>query len=370
METVANPIHKAEPVVGDISKPITFSLAKFRFVIKPVGTMHLPPYKGATLRGGFGYAFKDLVCIKQDRQCETCLIQERCPYFQIFETPVPKGATMMRKYTRAPHPFVLTPPLDPRTELSEKDELAFELVLIGHAIDHLPYFIYVFEELGRRGIGLKRSQFHLIRVESYYSVPPAPGHWSDEFPRKIIYDGSIKTLKNSSPPIAFADFQHANFGFLVNVNHGNVSLNFLTPARIWTQGKLDHEFEFTNLMKGLLRRVQLLQYFHCLRHREQEGSDADGIFTLTEIHRLLALSDSVQTVARNLRYRERRRFSTRQERYISLSGFMGDISFSFLSPNHCAEFLPFLRLGTFIHVGRNTSFGLGRFEILLDGNNN
>ncbi len=64
----------------------------------------------------------------------------------------------MRKYTYAPHPFVLTPPLDGRSRYSENEEITLELVLVGRAINWLAYFICTLEELGRRGIGRARSQ--------------------------------------------------------------------------------------------------------------------------------------------------------------------------------------------------------------------
>ena len=39
--------------------------------------------------------------------------------------------------------------------------------------------------------------------------------------------------------------------------------------------------------------------------------------------------------------------------------FMGDITFE----GELAEFLPFLRLGEYLHVGKGTVYGLGEYEI-------
>ena len=40
-----------------------FKFAQFQFSIKAVNCISLPVYKGSTLRGAFGHAFKKVVCI-------------------------------------------------------------------------------------------------------------------------------------------------------------------------------------------------------------------------------------------------------------------------------------------------------------------
>ena len=68
---------------------------------------------------------------------------------------------MMRKYTVAPHPFILEPALDSQRTCKEGEGLSFGITLIGRAIDYLPYFIYTFEELGQIGIGKGRGKYEL-----------------------------------------------------------------------------------------------------------------------------------------------------------------------------------------------------------------
>jgi hypothetical protein len=38
-------------------------------------------------------------------------------------------------------------------------------ILIGKAVDYLPYFILTFSELGKKGIGMGRGKFVLEKVE-------------------------------------------------------------------------------------------------------------------------------------------------------------------------------------------------------------
>ena len=44
--------------------------------------------------------------------------------------------------------------------------LEFRLVLIGRAIDYLPYFLFTFIELGRTGLGPGRGQFTVAEVHA------------------------------------------------------------------------------------------------------------------------------------------------------------------------------------------------------------
>ena len=124
----------------------------------------LPSYKGSTLRGGFGNAFRRVVCALRKNSCQDCLLKNKCIYSYVFETPPPPDTRIMRKYTSAPHPFVIEPPPEKRMGYKPGDEIRFGLTLIGRAIDYLPYFIYTFDELGRMGIGKGRGNYELMSV--------------------------------------------------------------------------------------------------------------------------------------------------------------------------------------------------------------
>ncbi|AEG16460.1 hypothetical protein Desku_2958 [Desulfofundulus kuznetsovii DSM 6115] len=70
----------------------------------------LPPYKGSTLRGGFGRVFQRITCTSRQKDCRNCLLNQHCPYAYIFETSPPPGSEALRNYDNVPRPFVLEPP--------------------------------------------------------------------------------------------------------------------------------------------------------------------------------------------------------------------------------------------------------------------
>jgi len=60
--------------------PIKLRFSRFELSIKAKEPLILPSYKGSTLRGGFGYAFKRVVCAIKDKECSNCILKEKCIY--------------------------------------------------------------------------------------------------------------------------------------------------------------------------------------------------------------------------------------------------------------------------------------------------
>jgi len=301
-------------------------LARFRLELRAEEAIVLPPYKGSALRGGFGATFKKVVCALRDGDCSRCMLRSSCAYSYIFETPPPPDARMMRKYPYAPHPFVLEPPLEDKTEYAPGEVLSFGLVLVGRAIEYLPYFLYTFGELGRIGLGKGRGRFSLKRA---WAVGPEG--------EEVVYEGEMfrrPSFRSSSEVATLPGLTE-------------VSLSFLTPTRIKYSERLVLDLEFHILVRSLLRRISLLSYFHCGRELK------------LDFRGLIDRARDVETAERDLRWYDWERYSGRQKVRMKLGGFVGRVSFR----GELEEFWPLLVLGQEVHVGKGTSFGLGWYRI-------
>lgn len=218
---------------------------------------------------------------------------------------------------------------------------AFRLTLIGKAIDYLPYFIYSFEELGKIGIGKGRGRFELIEVKRRESETGSQDTKSVE---KVIYSSASSTLKTSER--SFIDL-NPDAGFSAG-GANLLTLDFLTPARIIYDNHLNLDLEFHILIRQLLRRIALLAYFHC-------GDDASEI----DFKGLIEKAKEVKARESNLKWHDWERYSARQDTRMKLGGLTGEITFE-----GCLEpFMPIIRAGEILHVGKGTSFGLGSHEI-------
>ena len=315
-------------------------LARFGIQIRLDTNLFLPGFKGAAFRGGFGYVFKGIVCPMHDQDCIHSRLGDPCIYSEVFETPVPSGSSVMRKYPYAPHPFVLTPPLDRRAHFAAGTDLNLELVLVGRAIPWLAYFIHTLEELGRRGVGPHRSRYGIARVVSFKDTDGTGGA-----EQVLVYDGVGRKVV-ASPQV----FDGRGFGARKGGRRA-VTLSLLTPARIISNEKLATQLPFSTFLRALVRRIALLSYFHC-------GQEAD----VSLIRQLIERAASIRTTRSGLRWRDWSRFSTRQQTLIKLGGLVGEITYE----GDLDPFLPFLRAGELTHVGKGTSFGLGRY-VLQEG---
>ena len=311
------------------------SFASFVFYLRATTELCLPPYKGSTLRGAFGIVFKDTVCIMDHRDCDRCILKFKCAYPYIFDTPVPDASSRMRNYTRAPHPFVIEPPQDTKTTYEPGSSLGFGLTLIGKAIDYLPYFIYAFERLGKeRGIGRGRGSFDVERVT-----------WVDaKGTERLIYSGEKKVLTNCFHPLTIQDFSLPQSTELV-------TLNYLTPTRITYEGQLHTAPQFHVIVRNLLRRLSNLAYFHC------------GGELALDFRGIIEKSKEIETRDENVHWHDWERYSARQDTRMKMGGFVGKVDYQ----GNLAEFVPLLKLGEKVHVGKGTGFGLGRYEIMDRG---
>jgi len=340
-----------------MKNPTNYSIKfqRFDFTLTAKEPLILPVYKGSTLRGGFGYAFKRVVCAIRDKECFDCLLKEKCVYSYVFETPPPSDTKIMRKYKSAPHPFVIEPPSERRRGYKPGDEINFGLTLIGRAIDYLPYFIYTFDELGKIGIGQGKAKYELKNVVC------------DE---KKIYDSQTKTLKSFkisslslTPHLSLRGEAEAisNLKGLSQdlpteqsevVESGlsrSLKLSFVTPTRILYDSHLTVDLEFHILIRNLLRRLSLLYYFHC-----------DGDPSEWDFKGLIEKAKEVKVKEQNLRWYDWERYSGRQETRIKMGGFVGDITFE----GDIEPFMPIIKAGEVIHVGKGTGFGLGKYAIM------
>lgn len=320
-------------MVKDVrGQPALIEFKRFTFFLKASEPLILPSYKGSTLRGGFGHAFRKVVCALKQKECNDCLLKEKCVYSYVFETPPHSGTEIMRKYKTVPHPFVLEPSPEKRRGYKPGDEIIFGLILIGRAIDYLPYFIYTFHELGNIGIGKGKGRFELKAVECEES-------------RQSIYDSETKTLKPFNPSTLTLTFDDSDSK---TPNLLPLTLNFLTPARILYDGHLTLDLEFHILIRNLLRRLSLIYYFHC-----------NGDSSKWEFEKIIEKAKDVKVKEKDLRWYDWERYSARQDTRMKMGGFFGRISFE----GDIEPFMPLIKAGEMLHVGKGTSFGLGKYEI-------
>ena len=79
----------------------------------------------------------------------------------------------------------------------------------------------------------------------------------------------------------------------------------------------------------------------------------------TEAGRIRTLSQDVSTVKERLESVSMERYSNRLGKKMDFDGLMGDIWFE----GEITPFIPWLFAAQILHIGRNTTFGMGRIQV-------
>jgi hypothetical protein len=319
----------------------TFRCCRYRFILQATTPVHLSAFAGSTLRGGFGHVFKRTVCVWPPGDCGRCLLKDRCAYPYIFETAPPPDAEKLRGLEQLPRPFVLEPPeRGGKQSYRPGERFDFGLVLVGRGIGYLPYFVLAFGELGRTGLGAGHGHFDVIEVLAEH--PSATQRiWSAGTAGLSDADAMVTASELARPPILAKKSELPK----------RLVLHFLTPARVRSEGRVRSALTFQELVRALLRRLSSLCYFHCDCELKV---DFKGLIEGALVFR---------TVEDSSRWQEQGRFSGRQRQSIDMSGVLGRVVFEAPEASAWEPYLPLLAAGEWVHVGKGTVMGLGKYRV-------
>lgn len=310
---------------NQINERATWPFARYRFRLRVVESLRLPEYGGSKIRGIFGRMLRRVACMTKRRNCQECPLKTTCPYTTIFETASPVEH-QLQSFSQTPHGYIVEAPLDGARTYSAGEILEFDLVLVGKVRFLLALIVYTIEKSFERGIGYGRAQLKEVLYQG------ASGFETVYFPGGdgIKDHDAALCLKGITPP-----------------SDGSLQLEFQTTLRIQHFGRLldAQSMDARTFLVALTRRIGLLMEFF------DERLDLD--------YEMISGLASRASMEVDGQWSHWKRYSTRQKRLMDLAGVKGLVTFHNVDP----FFYPFLELGTFSHVGKNASFGLGKYII-------
>lgn len=310
----------------------SFPVARYRFEFEVRQPVRLPDYTGSILRGAFGHALRQLACMTRQKECAGCPLIASCPYPAVFAPP-PPASHKLQKFSQLPVPYVIEPPAWGSRVLAEGETLAFHQVLIGQALQELPLIILAWRRALARGVG--------------------PGDGTADL-RRVVHCGQAGEHEIHRPE-AGTIATHAQTIALHRTDDtattDTVILHFETPLRLQQNGRAlaPERLQARTLLMALTRRASLLAEFH-----------ADGPLT-SDFPALSAAAAPIREEKR-LTWLDWTRFSSRQKQQMTLGGVVG----TWRLEGPLAPFAPFLKLGEWLHVGKEASFGLGQYRLADD----
>ncbi len=303
--------------------------------------MELPEFKGSTFRGAFGHTFRRLVCSQGDLDCAKCDLRLACVYAQVFDSFPPPDSEVLRKNADVPRPYVLEPPETARTVFERGEELTMGLVLVGRAVEWLPYFLITFRDVGERvGIGRGRGRYLMKEVHAEVANP---GHGLE---LRQVYSATDRMVRPVGPNHGLSGLD--SLWEKARPAH-RVTLRFLTPARLQQDDHLVGEAPaFRTVVRTVLARTSSLLYFH------------EGVRLDLDFRGFLYQASTVTVADAHVQWVDWRRLSTRQKALMEMGGLVGNVTYD----GDVGPFLPLLFLGQWLHLGKGTTFGLGRYEVV------
>jgi len=311
---------------------LTFEFYRFRFHFRSEGSLHFPPYKsGNIVRGAFGDLFRKLVCIPSCHDAEVCDLRATCPYARIFEPQAARGEGPSG-LANWPRPFVFRAAhLDGRTILPE-EAFHFDVHIFDVLDPALPYFVLAFAQLARDGLGPGRARAELTFVDQLDL---------NEARVAQIFDGEQFRMRELAAPNV-VDLSETP------ERVGRVRVRFVTPTELKTGHRVADRPEFGILIGRLRDRISTLRALY--------GTGPLEI----DFRAMGERAAAVRMTRCELQRTEVDRLSSRTGQRHPLGGFVGEAEYE----GELGEYLPYLRLGKWVGVGRQTVWGKGELDVV------
>ena len=304
-------------------------LARYRLHWRTLTPTHLPDYAGSMLRGAFGHALRRVACLTRQKDCAGCPLLDTCAYSTIFAPP-PRPNDLQR-LSQTPAPYLIEPPAWGQRRLEAGDDWYFDLVLCGRALSELPLITLAFRQALERGIGPGDGRSQLIAID----------HEAGDTHRTIYRpeQGRFEAHPHTIPEVP------ADTGVM------EITLCFHSPLRLQENGRAlpPNRLTEATLLMASVRRAALMQTFH--------GAG-------TPAWDFSGLKHAAETITghKHLEWKDWTRRSARQQQTMQLGGVTGRWTLR----GKLSLFMPVLHLGQWLHLGKETVFGLGHYHLEHD----
>jgi hypothetical protein len=297
-----------------------FNFLKLVFTIT-LETDIADPYLLFGTRTDFAEIFRKVVGCDYGN-CEKCLRGIDCPYQQIFSQAMHPDQSAIKRFQKPPLPFVFDPPLLPPPP-NNNNRCEIGLTLTGLAVNHVLHFLdavcFMFGQPESRWT--RFAKVEMIESIDYRGSRTVISEHGNRAALDRFYVLSLEGLEKSS--ILPTD---------------ELRLTFATPLQIMKDGRPLRELSFSALAMSLIRRISSIAFYYCFMELD------------LDYKWLSRKSNEINIIDNGFRWVEWDK---------KLSGIIGSAIFT----GRMVEFHPFLLLGEYLHVGKGTAYGFGRYRL-------
>ena len=301
-----------------------FNLINLQFQITTDNTAALVQW---LLRAGaeFSSACRDAICQWPVRDCLKCPERRKCPWDLVFSQELAVDPDALKRHQKPPLPFVFS---FERLYSSTGDcgIVAVKLVVVGGAISCLDMLLTGLAVLLER---------HMVDFYCKLGIISS-----------LDYQGDAHVIGKEVHIDNLRDLVILSASGLIDCRQqwscDRIALNFTTPLRLVRKGHILKLFDPALFTRSLLRRVSSMAYYY------GECSEADFKELSCQSDRIICCEDKSDF---NL--------------WMGANKFSGITGNCLLSGNF-DDLLPFFILGSYLHVGKGASFGMGNYTLCTD----
>lgn len=277
-----------------------------------------PHYAGSALRGAFGTALHQSVCITGQEKCAGCQLQRSCAYSVVFD-PLPAEQPLHPSFRDGLPAYVIHVPDLGERQLRAGEQIQWSLTLLPPALAHWQ---------------IVQSSAHAV-LERYFAG-----------------EGAFKTTASTWQTHTLPDYTEQPLQAAPNSNHTcQITLQFRTPLRIQQQGspiRNPAKLTLANLIRAAHRRhLQWCQISGSTPVAAQTCMDAAAQCTLD---------------TRAMQWHDLQRRSRNHSEKVPLGGLIGALKLQ--GPAAAIQTLQILLTQVQpLHIGKEAVFGLGDYSI-------
>lgn len=301
--------------------------ATFTFQCRLTAQASFSAYKGSMLRGVLGTFLKKTCCTVRCNTCKDCMLALHCAFPQLF---IGKEAGGEERSSMLPPPYCIEPGDTGKTFYNSGERFSFNITLFSYAVAYLPYFVHAITLAGQHGMG-KNTDSIYGTFELEQVLHNNQSIFNKEMQKITLATGEELTLPvwNSSP---------AEKGILL--------VHLKTPCRFKANNRFSADLSFHRLLNLIVRRIRTLW-----------ALDGKNIL-VKDFSSMQSRAHTIETLQSNLYWKDWTRYSSRQKSPMQLGGLQGSIRYY----GDISAFLPFFTLAETLHIGKQTSFGLGQIS--------
>ncbi|MBT1071460.1 CRISPR system precrRNA processing endoribonuclease RAMP protein Cas6 [Pelotalea chapellei] len=274
----------------------------------------------------FSSTCRDIVCRWPVRDCHECSTRHDCTWHRVFGQELTVDPEALKRHQKPPLPFVFTFE-NPAIASDNPGLVTVRLIVIGKAILCLEMLLKGFSILLEKQTKHIKCEVGEVASVGYHEDAHALGEGCCiNFPENL-------TILSTAGLIEKWPW-----------SCDRIRLIFETPLRLFDKGHILKSFDTGLFIRSLLRRISSLAYYY-----GENCSEPD----FKELSRHV---DQISCCDNYFQYQPLWQATNK------LSGIVGNgVVYGALN-----DLMPFIILGSYLHAGKGSSFGMGKYALYTD----